>query len=43
MPHIVFEKRINNYSITKDGLDFEFIAKSYNFTQKQEKLNIKLH
>ena len=35
MPHIVFErKELITTPSQKDGVDFEFIAKSYNFTQK---------
>ncbi|RXK14635.1 tRNA (guanosine(46)-N7)-methyltransferase TrmB [Halarcobacter mediterraneus] len=39
MPHIIFEKDNNNITVpsTIDGTQFEFIAKSYNFTQKQRK------
>ena len=41
MPHIVFEKKeLISTPSSKDGVDFDFIAKSYNFTQKQEKQNI---
>ena len=38
MPHIVFErKELITTPSQKDGVDFEFIAKSYNFTQKIRK------
>jgi tRNA (guanine-N7-)-methyltransferase len=43
MPHIVFEKK--ELIITpsqKDGVDFEFIAKSYNFTQKTRKIEYRV-
>lgn len=38
MPHIVFErKELINTPSEKDGVEFKFIAKSYNFTQKERK------
>ncbi len=38
MPHIVFErKELINTPSAKDGVEFKFIAKSYNFTQKERK------
>ena len=43
MPHIVFEKK--DLIITpsqKDGVDFKFIAKSYNFTQKTRKIEYRI-
>ena len=43
MPHIVFEKKeLINTPSNKDGVDFEFIAKSYNFTQKVRKIEYKI-
>ncbi|MAD42278.1 MAG: tRNA (guanosine(46)-N7)-methyltransferase TrmB [Arcobacter sp.] len=43
MPHIVFNKTdlINTPSI-KDGVDFKFIAKSYNFTTSQRNTEYKI-
>jgi len=39
MPHIVFEKKeLITTPSNKDGVDFKFIAKSYNFTQKARKI-----
>ncbi|MGE4462737.1 MAG: tRNA (guanosine(46)-N7)-methyltransferase TrmB [Arcobacter sp.] len=38
MPHIVFErKELINTPSEKDDVEFKFIAKSYNFTQKERK------
>jgi len=38
MPHIVYEKKeLINTPSNKDGVQFKFIAKSYNFTQKERK------
>lgn len=38
MPHILFErKELINTPSEKDGVEFKFIAKSYNFTQKERK------
>ena len=43
MPHIVFErKELITTPSQKDGVDFEFIAKSYNFTQKTRKTEYKI-
>ena len=43
MPHIVFEKKdlITNPS-HKDGVYFKFIAKSYNFTKKNRKIEYRI-
>ncbi|RXJ68206.1 tRNA (guanosine(46)-N7)-methyltransferase TrmB [Halarcobacter ebronensis] len=44
MPHVVFDK--SNRDLTTpsscDGVDFNFIAKSYNFTQKKRKSEYKI-
>jgi tRNA (guanine-N7-)-methyltransferase len=43
MPHIVFEKKeLITTPSSKDGVDFKFIAKSYNFTQKVRKVEYKI-
>ncbi|MBU0923395.1 tRNA (guanosine(46)-N7)-methyltransferase TrmB [bacterium] len=43
MPHIVFEKKeLITTPSSKDGVDFKFIAKSYNFTQKVRKTEYKI-
>ena len=43
MPHIVFEKKeLINTPSQKDGVDFKFIAKSYNFTQKVRKIEYRI-
>ena len=43
MPHIVFEKKeLITTPSSKDGVDFKFIAKSYNFTQKVRKIEYKI-
>ncbi|MDD2894485.1 MAG: tRNA (guanosine(46)-N7)-methyltransferase TrmB [Aliarcobacter sp.] len=43
MPHIVFEKKeLINIPSQKDGVDFEFIAKSYNFTEKVRRIEYKI-
>ena len=43
MPHIVFErKELITTPSQKDGVDFEFIAKSYNFTQKIRKTEYRI-
>ena len=43
MPHIVFEKKeLINIPSQKDGIDFEFIAKSYNFTEKVRRIEYKI-
>lgn len=43
MPHIVFEKKeLINITSQKDGVDFEFIAKSYNFTEKVRRIEYKI-
>ena len=43
MPHIVFErKELITTPSNKDGVDFEFIAKSYNFTEKVRRIEYKI-
>ncbi len=43
MPHIVFEKKeLITTPSSKDGVDFEFVAKSYNFTQKPRKTEYRI-
>ena len=43
MPHIVFEKKeLITLPSQKDGVNFKFIAKSYNFTQKERKIEYKI-
>lgn len=43
MPHIVFEKKdLITIPSQKDGVDFKFIAKSYNFTQKTRKIEYRI-
>ena len=43
MPHIVFEKKdLISTPSQKDGVDFRFIAKSYNFTQKTRKTEYRI-
>lgn len=43
MPHIVFEKKdLISTPSKKDGVDFKFIAKSYNFTQKTRKIEYRI-
>jgi len=43
MPHIVFNKKdLINIPSSKDGVNFEFIAKSYNFTDKPRKIEYKI-
>ena len=43
MPHIVFNKtELINTPSKKDGVDFKFIAKSYNFTSKQRNIEYKI-
>ncbi len=43
MPHIVFErKELINTPSEKDGVEFKFIAKSYNFTQKERKIEYRV-
>jgi tRNA (guanine-N7-)-methyltransferase len=43
MPHIVFEKKdLITTPSQKDGVDFKFIAKSYNFTQKTRKTEYRI-
>ena len=43
MPHILFEKKeLINIPSKKDGVEFEFIAKSYNFTQKIRKIEYRI-
>ncbi|MBS9782518.1 MAG: tRNA (guanosine(46)-N7)-methyltransferase TrmB [Arcobacter sp.] len=42
MPHIVFKKKeLINTPSSLDGVDFEFIAKSFNFTNKDRKTEYK--
>ena len=43
MPHILFEKKeLINIPSQKDGIKFEFIAKSYNFTEKVRRIEYKI-
>ena len=43
MPHIVFEKKeLINTPSQKDGVNFKFIAKSHNFTQKTRKIEYRI-
>ena len=43
MPHILFEKKeLIQTPSSKDGVDFEFIAKSHNFTEKVRKIEYKI-
>ena len=43
MPHILFEKKeLINIPAQKDGIKFEFIAKSYNFTEKVRRIEYKI-
>lgn len=43
MPHIVFEKKeLITIPSQKDGVEFKFIAKSYNFTQKNRKIEYRI-
>ena len=43
MPHIVFEKKdLITTPSHKDGVDFKFIAKSYNFTEKNRKIEYRI-
>lgn len=43
MPHIVFEKKeLIDTPLQKDGVEFKFIAKSYNFTQKTRKIEYRI-
>ena len=43
MPHILFEKKdLINTPSSIDGVDFEFIAKSYNFTTKERKTEYRI-
>jgi tRNA (guanine-N7-)-methyltransferase len=43
MPHIVFKKnQLINTPSQKDGVDFKFIAKSYNFTEKHRRTEYKI-
>ena len=43
MPHIVFEKKeLISTPSNKDGVHFDFIAKSYNFTQKTRKTEYRI-
>ena len=43
MPHILFEKKeLILTPSKKDGVDFKFIAKSYNFTEKQRKTEYRI-
>ena len=43
MPHIVFEKKdLITTPSNMDGVEFKFIAKSYNFTQKERKTEYRI-
>ena len=43
MPHILFEKKeLIQTPSSKDGVDFEFIAKSHNFTEKVRKIEYRI-
>ena len=43
MPHIVFQKKeLITTPSQKDGVEFKFIAKSYNFTQKTRKIEYRI-
>ena len=43
MPHIVFEKKeLISTPLKKDDIEFKFIAKSYNFTQKERKIEYRI-
>ncbi len=43
MPHIVFDKKeLINTPSSKDGVEFKFIAKSFNFTNKPRKVEYKI-
>ena len=43
MPHIVFEKKdLITTPSQKDGVNFKFIAKSYNFTEKPRKIEYRI-
>ncbi len=43
MPHILFEKKeLINIPSKKDGVEFKFIAKSYNFTHKARKIEYRI-
>ena len=43
MPHIVFNKtNLINTPSSKDGVDFKFIAKSYNFTSHNRSTEYKI-
>ena len=43
MPHIVFNKtELINAPSAKDGVDFKFIAKSYNFTSHERNTEYKI-
>ena len=43
MPHIVFQKKeLITAPSQKDGVEFKFIAKSYNFTQKTRKIEYRI-
>jgi tRNA (guanine-N7-)-methyltransferase len=43
MPHIVFEKKeLISTPSQKNGVDFKFIAKSYNFTEKVRKIEYRI-
>ena len=43
MPHIVFEKKeLITTPSSQDGIDFKFIAKSYNFTEKERRTEYKI-
>ena len=43
MPHIVFEKKdLITTPSNIDGIEFKFVAKSYNFTQKERKTEYRI-
>ena len=43
MPHILFKKKeLITTPSSKDGVNFEFIAKSYNFTEKPRKIEYRI-
>lgn len=43
MPHILFEKKeLIQTPSSKDGVDFQFIAKSYNFTEKTRRTEYRI-
>ena len=43
MPHIVFEKKeLISTPSQKNGVDFQFIAKSHNFTEKTRQIEYRI-